>query len=407
MDNATDSNNQPSWQTTNLIDSIVTRYGVMKFFTHDCGALTKSLIEYGEWAQNEIAFLLHFIYPGSVVIDAGAYIGTHALAFSKLVGPNGKVYAIEAQANSYTILKENVRLNNATNIVAINAIIADQCLSERAINEIEIENDASFGSATVNGIVSERHGQRSGCRKTTVPSIRLDDLDLPSCALVKIDVEGMESDVLVGSSKLITTYKPVIYAECNCVEDGAKTLSKFHEYGYIAFIHIVNAFNSENFRRSEINIFGFGKEVALIGIPQDRRDDLTSIHPQIHEIIFEISTLDDLVAGMLLKPQYSGEVLQHTNALQVADIWDAVENAKGKHPLRKQLDAAYAENKQLIDAGAQARVVAAHSEQQLQETRKALERTLDELSSLLNSNSWTITRPLRAVRRYMSAIRWH
>ena len=49
----------------------------------------KSLAMYGEWAEPEIEFLSTFIGLGSAIIDVGAYLGTHTLAFSRRVGPGG------------------------------------------------------------------------------------------------------------------------------------------------------------------------------------------------------------------------------------------------------------------------------------------------------------------------------
>ena len=44
--------------------------------------VANSLRLYGEWAQSEIDALANFIQEGSVVVDVGAFIGTHSRAFS-------------------------------------------------------------------------------------------------------------------------------------------------------------------------------------------------------------------------------------------------------------------------------------------------------------------------------------
>ena len=61
------------------------RYGQFKIIDTD-SVISKSLIMYGEWAQNEIDLLAYFIQPGDIVVDAGSFIGTHARVFSNLLG---------------------------------------------------------------------------------------------------------------------------------------------------------------------------------------------------------------------------------------------------------------------------------------------------------------------------------
>ena len=60
------------------------RYGEMTVFANDTGAVSRSLAEYGEWAENELAFMRKLVPPGATVIDVGAYVGTHTLALRSL-----------------------------------------------------------------------------------------------------------------------------------------------------------------------------------------------------------------------------------------------------------------------------------------------------------------------------------
>jgi Protein-L-isoaspartate(D-aspartate) O-methyltransferase (PCMT) len=99
------------------------RYGRIAVPDGDTGPIGTSLRLYGEWAEHEIRFLLNFIEPGCCVIDIGAYIGTHTLAFAKAVGPNGTVISIEAQDVIFRLLKTNTR--NLSNVIAMNRVVRD------------------------------------------------------------------------------------------------------------------------------------------------------------------------------------------------------------------------------------------------------------------------------------------
>src|SRR4051794_33903762 len=90
------------------------RYGPLTVFSNDAGAGTKSLLTYGESGQNEISFLQQFVEPGSAVLDIGAYIGTHTLAFARLVGTAGRVIAVEAQPDTFKVLERNILAVSAT-----------------------------------------------------------------------------------------------------------------------------------------------------------------------------------------------------------------------------------------------------------------------------------------------------
>src|SRR4051794_33133529 len=92
------------------VDVVHARYGTMAVFLKDTGAATKSLLKYGEWAENEISFLHHFVEKGSTVVDVGAYIGTHTLAFANFVGAQGRVIAIEAQPATFGLLQRNIAM---------------------------------------------------------------------------------------------------------------------------------------------------------------------------------------------------------------------------------------------------------------------------------------------------------
>ena len=69
--------------------------------------ISRALALYGEWAMDELDLMAQIITPGMCVLDVGAFIGTHTLAFSEFVGPMGKVYSFEPRKDIYAILSEN------------------------------------------------------------------------------------------------------------------------------------------------------------------------------------------------------------------------------------------------------------------------------------------------------------
>src|SRR5882724_1205654 len=71
------------------------RRGTMLAFRSD-QVIGRSLRLYGEWSEHELSYLRPYVPVGTTVIDVGAHIGTHALAFAQWV-VSGSVIAVEPQ----------------------------------------------------------------------------------------------------------------------------------------------------------------------------------------------------------------------------------------------------------------------------------------------------------------------
>ena len=299
-----------AWLDQGMAVELPTRRGAMTIFRHDSGALAHALAAYGEWAENEIAFLRHFIPPGGTVIDAGAYVGTHSLGFAEAAGPDGIVLAFEAQPESHSLLVNNLVLNDAATVAARLAVLGGpEAPDHVVIPRIDIAAARSFGSTSLQDGPAPAAGHA-----VAIPSLRLDALALSRCDLLKIDAEGMEPAILHGAADLLARARPVVYAECNSVDAGARVIARLRAAGMEVFLHVVDAFNPDNWRGRRDDIFQGAKEAALLGVPPERRETLARIPPRPVERLAPVATLDDLVAGMLRKPQYARAVFRDAQA---------------------------------------------------------------------------------------------
>lgn len=143
-----------------------------------------------------------FLSQGGVVIDVGAHIGTFTLLASRLVGQTGSVVAIEP-INSESLLR-TVQCNDLVNVAIIPAAAGDRLGTARM-------STGAPEAAAVHSIVIERGGQYQDVPQRTVDSI-VEECGLGTVDLVKIDVEGYESQVLRGMSETIRRFRPVIVA---------------------------------------------------------------------------------------------------------------------------------------------------------------------------------------------------
>ncbi len=289
----------------------VARHGRMILFANDTGAVTSALMRYGEWAEREIAFMASLAGEGATVLDVGAYIGTHTLAFSRLVGARGRVIAFEPQPASFRVLERNVAFNKISN-VELHEAAAGETSSETAFRPTDPRATSSFGSAVMQDWISEVPSLDADLPRVAV--IAIDRVDLDRCDLIKIDVEGMEGAVIAGARETIRRHQPWIYAECNSVEGGLETWRLLASLGYDVRLHLVQAFNPDNLRGETVNVFDEACEAGIVGVPPGRSWTLGGLAMGHGEMLLRIETADDLVLGMLNKPQYEVEVLRESAA---------------------------------------------------------------------------------------------
>lgn len=272
------------------------RHGTFEVMEGD-RIVSESLRWYGEWAENEITILRRFIGEGSVVMDIGAFIGTHTIALGRAVGSTGRVHAFEPRPEVYGVLARNVARNALDTVTLHQAGVSD------APGELVVSAFDPGSVANPGGLSLEKASVGVTASIITIDGLGLDKIDL-----MKIDVEGMEAHVLRGAQASIATLRPVIFAECNTMEGAKDVLVSFKHAGYSTFGVSYPAYNAENFRKNAGNIFGVNRECALLFIPDERLPfvDLGDMAA--------IKSLDDVVGLLMNKPQYIPEVLPHLKA---------------------------------------------------------------------------------------------
>jgi FkbM family methyltransferase len=203
---------------------------------------------YGEYSFHEAAFLTQLIKPKQTIVEVGANIGAHTIVLAKAVGPTGKVIAFEPQPACYALLQAQIALNQIGNITAYNEGVG----SERTTYWVPNANYAAPGN--FGGIALTK---QPAPNSQPVDVVTLDErLRNVTCSLIKIDVEGMEEDVIRGARKCIRRNKPFLYIENDRIENSESLLTTIFELGYRIWWHITPYYNSENFFRVKNNVYG-------------------------------------------------------------------------------------------------------------------------------------------------------
>jgi len=181
------------------------------------------LLEKSSFDPNEIDLVKNllrsrraFFGEGVVAIDCGANIGTHTLEWSRLMTGWGSVIAVEAQERLFYALAGNLALNNCFNARAIYSAVG-AVKGSIHVPQPDYCKPSSFGSLELRANASNEFiGQSidySDTATTEIPMIAIDDLKQSRVDLMKIDVEGMEIEVLTGAERTIGLNKPIMLIE--------------------------------------------------------------------------------------------------------------------------------------------------------------------------------------------------
>lgn len=278
--------------------SRATRHGVMELIVKD-RIVSRCLDDYGEWAQSEIDLISRIVRPGDKVMDVGANIGIHSLALARMVGVSGRVDAIEPRPELFEILDRNVR-NNACSWVFLHQAGAGNKRGSIYVEPIDLDVEENFGGLELMGCENDAGKQ--------VQIMPLDDIVTDRLDFVKIDVEGMEGEVLAGLKKSIADYSPIILAECSSLARAICVLGFAREANLSVYGCVFPSFNPSNFRNNMDNWLGDSCELGLLLVPSKRICDVASL-----DALAQIFDEDDLVDLLLRKPQYYSEVLSLTS----------------------------------------------------------------------------------------------
>jgi FkbM family methyltransferase len=153
---------------------------------------------------------------GAIVVDCGANIGVFTVEWAKHMSGWGAVLAFEAQERLYYALAGNIAINNCFNARAVHAAVASQ------IGTMKMPTPNYFAPASFGSLELKKRGHTefigqvidySDDKMVAVPTTTLDSYNFPRVDLIKIDVEGMELEVLAGAGNCIATSHPILLIE--------------------------------------------------------------------------------------------------------------------------------------------------------------------------------------------------
>ena len=248
--------------------------------------------------------LLSLVEKTDTIVDIGAHIGTMTVPLARAASA-GRTLAIEAAPSTFELLRQNLALNQLPQVLAVNALVG--------LGHTPRVVDVTPGDT---GSTSFRRSANDGQGILSQPLSEIVDRRLGSDAVVdlmKIDVEGMEPEVLESGAALFSRKLPIVMLEVYVPSphrrEGAyrrlRRLESFFKTFDYRFFAVLGATKSRNHLPEIARIGSFrslalywGLQIDVIAIPRTSSRQLqATLGPiQAHVRLLEISVQAAVIA---------------------------------------------------------------------------------------------------------------
>ncbi len=189
---------------------------VNRFDTNQTNSLFKTgrALDYSEISA--LGMLLKNAPSYATCLDVGANFGLFSLEFGRILAPKkGVCHGFEAQRIIAYMAAGTMMLNGVENVHIHHKAVGREA-GKIPIPRFDYSKEASFGSIEFGHRQQEfigQHPQDDSEVSEMVEVVTLDSQDFANVFLIKVDVEGMEQEVLAGGKELIARDKPVLCLE--------------------------------------------------------------------------------------------------------------------------------------------------------------------------------------------------
>lgn len=199
----------PYLSSPNLSAEIVRMRAGFRLHLRPVELLQAHLYLFGTYELPTTNFVRQFLKTGDVVFDIGANIGYMSLYFSQCVGASGKIYAFEPEQKNHQALLDNVELNKSQNIIIQRLAATDVAKTLKLY--LAQDNFGAHSTVFNDETLTENYEEILGIPLDTF----VQEKQIDTITLVKIDVEGAEYEVLQGMKEILKQQRPILIVELN------------------------------------------------------------------------------------------------------------------------------------------------------------------------------------------------
>jgi len=182
----------------------------------------------------------------SVIIDVGANIGYFTIYASRKVGKDGLVITLEPMDEAYDCLIKNLRLNCLNNVMPFKLALWSSETTLRLYRTKGYYTSVLSKVDLFKNLIQQKKLEL--IKEYEIKTIKLDDLikniNLNKVDWIKIDVDGSEYEVILGSMNTLKRFKPKLIIEIHNQEIGNKILKILKDLGYkVSLIKILDNYH--------------------------------------------------------------------------------------------------------------------------------------------------------------------
>ena len=186
------------------------------------------------------------------MLDIGANVGSFTVPFARKVGDSGKVLAFEPQSMLANMLGANAVINLMPRIFVQPYAVGD------VEGFVQLDSIDYFSKDSNFGAYSFKNGPIDSSRAERIPQKTLDSMfgaNDPCPNFIKMDIEGMEYEAMLGAKHMIKRCKPAMIFENNNIRVSELLLPFLLELDYDLYWTIDPIFESGNFFGNAENVF--------------------------------------------------------------------------------------------------------------------------------------------------------
>lgn len=200
------------WALNSDVELVRGDEGLFLVHARDVG-ISQVLRTTGAWCAHDVKLFRSLVRAGDHVVDVGANLGHHTVAFSSMVGPSGRVLAIEPQAIMFRLINANLVLNGCTNVTVERCAVGEQAGVVKLYPQ-DYSVPGNYGTIQVTRWHGELVLNHEG---ESAPVYRLDDLlsrlDWQRVDFLKVDAQTYDLYVLQGAETTLRSMRPLIFVE--------------------------------------------------------------------------------------------------------------------------------------------------------------------------------------------------
>jgi FkbM family methyltransferase len=170
--------------------------------------VSRALAVFGGREELETEIIRRELKPGMTVVDLGANIGYYTLLAASIVGPSGKIYAIEPFPDNFGLLRRNIEVNGYESVV--------ETVQGAISNRVGTARLYLGRAANLHSLVRDESTSEEAQPFVEVPTTTLDAFLVGKRPIdfLRMDIEGGECEVFDGMTETLKRVsRPTIFFE--------------------------------------------------------------------------------------------------------------------------------------------------------------------------------------------------